>query len=56
MEQTTYKKILEIISEISEENAKNEYDLIKLIFNRFLFEQKEIPVIKELWIQPMEII
>ncbi len=40
MEQTTYKKTLEIISEISEENAKNEYDLIKLIFKRFLFEQK----------------
>ena len=55
MAQEKYQQLVKIVRDIYEKNANTELDCLKLLFKKFVFGEKEIPAMQELWFEKKEI-
>ena len=55
MAQEKYQQLVKIVRDINEKNANTELDCLKLLFKKFVFGEKEIPAMQELWFEKKEI-
>ena len=55
MDQGNYQQLIEIFGNMNEITATTELDIIKLLFKKIMFGDREIPAIQELWFEKEEI-
>ena len=55
MEQNNYSRLVELLGNVKENNAITELDNLKVLFKKFMFGDKEVPSLHELWFEKEEI-
>ena len=55
MEQNNYSRLVELLGNVKENNAITELDNLKVLFKKFIFGDKEITSLHELWFEKEEI-